>query len=107
MRILIHPTREVSPGGKSAPQRQKLHTDNVKQRLRNKSGIVVMGFQMQICLILCFSWSTMGKVCVQLRNTDAVSKEEYIRNEVNSSRLRPSLHLTFMAFCLLFIIWKQ
>ena len=49
----------------------------------------------------------MGKVCVQLRNTDAVSKEEYIRNEVNSSRLRPSLHLTFMTFCLLFIIWKQ
>ena len=23
---------------KSAPQRQKLHTDNVKQRLHNKSG---------------------------------------------------------------------
>ena len=49
----------------------------------------------------------MVKVCVQLRNTDAVSKEEYIRNEVDSSRLRPSLHLTFMAFCLLFVICKQ
>ena len=49
----------------------------------------------------------MVKVCVQLQNTDAVSKEEFIRNEVDSSRLRPSLHLTFMAFCLLFVICKQ
>ena len=49
----------------------------------------------------------MVKVCVQLRNTDAVSKEKYIRNEVDSSRLRPSLHLTFMALCLLFVICKQ
>ena len=38
LRIWIHATGEVSPGGKSAPQRQKLHTDNVKQRLHIKSG---------------------------------------------------------------------
>ena len=49
----------------------------------------------------------MVKVFVQLQNTGALSKKEYIRNEVDSSRLRPSLHLTFMAFCLLFVICKQ
>ena len=31
-------TWDVLPGGMSAPQRQKFHTDDVNQRLLNKSG---------------------------------------------------------------------
>ena len=50
----------VSRRGTSATQRQKFHTDDVNQCLHNKS--VAVGFQMQICSILRFSWSIFGKV---------------------------------------------
>ena len=33
----------------------------------NIINLVVMGFQMQICSILCFSWSILVKCCVHLR----------------------------------------
>ena len=57
---------------KSAPQRQKLHTDNVKQRLHNKSrshGVPNVNLFDFMFLLVDY-----GKVCVQLRNTDSVSK---------------------------------
>ena len=33
----------------------------------NIINLVVMGFQMQICSILCFSWSVLEKCCVHLQ----------------------------------------
>ena len=33
---------------------------------------VVMGFQKYICLILCFSWSSMVKFCVLLRMSSSM-----------------------------------
>ena len=70
-----------------------------------------MGFQMQICSILLFSWSILVKCCVHLRiqqNSNASCREDYIPQLLavfvrDSSRL----HLTFAGFCLLSVIRKQ
>ena len=53
-------------GGTSATQRQKFHSDEANQCVINP---VVMGFQMQICSILRFSWSILVKCCVHLRTS--------------------------------------
>ena len=58
------PLRDVSRWETSATQRQKFYTD-VNHCLYNNP--VVMGFQMQICSILRFSWSILEKCCVHLR----------------------------------------
>ena len=50
----------------SSTQRQKFHTDDVNECLINP---VVVGFQMQICSILRFSWSILVKCCVHLRTS--------------------------------------
>ena len=49
-------TGNVLQGGTS-------ETDDINQCLHNISGTVI-GFQMQICSILHFSWSILVKCCV-------------------------------------------
>ena len=72
------PLKDVSRGGTSATRRQKFHADDVNQ------CPVVMGFQMQICSIVRFSWSIFENCCVHLRmsshkqNSNASSREDYI-----------------------------
>ena len=60
-----------------------------------------MGFQMKICLILCFSWSIILKSCDLFRTSSSKTqmlflKTVYCRNidyfVIDSSRL----HLTFV-----------
>ena len=74
------PLRDVSRGRTSASQRQKSHTDDVNKFLNP----VVMGYQMQICSILRFSWSIFAKCCVHLRMNSSKpqmllkSREAYI-----------------------------
>ena len=65
--------RDVSRRGTSATQRQKFQADDV--------NLVVMGFQMQISSILCFSSSILEK-CSSAnelqQNSSASSREDYI-----------------------------
>ena len=72
---------DVLPEGRSAPQRQKFHTDDVNQCLHNKSGSQgvpsVTLFDFMFLLVdygkaLC---STANKL---QRNLDAFSKDEYV-----------------------------
>ena len=55
-------TGNVLRGGTSATQCQKFHSDDINQCLHNKSSTVI-GFQMQICSILHFSWWILVKCC--------------------------------------------
>ena len=69
---------------------------------------VVMGFQMQICPILCFSWSISEKCCVHLQMSS--SKTQMLLYSTNMDcfvRDSLHLHLTFATFCLLSVIRKQ
>ena len=73
-----------------------------------------MGFQMQICSILHYSWSILEKCCVHLRmsssKTQMLLLEKNILHKINiDCFLRDSscLHLTFVAFCLFSVICKQ
>ena len=52
-------TFRLGAGGETSTlQRQKFHTDDVYT-----INPIVMGLQMLICSILCFSWSIMVKFC--------------------------------------------
>ena len=66
---------DISRGGTSATQRQKFHTVYI-------INSVIVGFQMQICSILHFSWSILVKCCVHLRtsssNTQMLLLEKYM-----------------------------
>ena len=72
-----------------------------------------MGFQMQICSILRFSWSILEKCCVHLRmsssKTQMLLLEKTIFRKNIDWFIRDSsrLHFTFAAFCLLSVIRKQ
>ena len=57
-------TGDISHQGTSVTQQQKFHTDDVINV--NIINLVVMGFQMQICSILRFSWLILVKCCVYL-----------------------------------------
>ena len=60
---------DVSPEETSAPLRQKFRiAEVINVHIMNP---VVMGFQMQICSILCFSWSMLVKFCVYLRTNSS------------------------------------
>jgi len=75
-------------------------------------NLVVMGFQMQICLILYFSWSILIKFCVYLQMGS--SKTQMLLLEKNMFHKYwlffainlSCLHLTFVAF-VLSVICKQ
>ena len=73
-----------------------------------------MGFQMQICSILCFSWSIFVKCYVNLRvsssKTQMLLLEKNVFHKINIDCFvidSSHLHLTFLAFCLLSVIHKQ
>ena len=73
---------------------------------------VAMGFQIQICPILCVLWSILVKCCVLLPTSS--SKTQILLQEKTMStnidcyvRDSSRLHLTFVAFCLLSVIRKQ
>ena len=63
------PLSDASRGGTSATQRQKFHTDDVNQRLLNKSGS--HGVPNANLFNFTFSWSI-------LENSNASSREDYI-----------------------------
>ena len=65
---------------------------------------VVMGFHMQICSILHFSWSILVKCCVHLRTSFSKIQMLLFDCFVTDS-LR--LYMTFPAFCLMSVIRKQ
>ena len=65
-----------------------------------------MGLQMQICLILCFAWSILGKFCVHLLMSSSKTKVLFFHSTKNSCfviDLLHLMHLAFVAFCLSFI----
>ena len=64
-----------------------------------------MGFQMQICSILHFSWSISVKCCVHLRTSSSKIQMLLLFDLFFIDSLR--LYLTFAAFCLMFVIRKQ
>ena len=71
---------------------------------------VVMGFQMQICLILHFSWSILVKFCVHLQTSS--SKTQMLLLEKNVFQKYLLFCYRFMAFTfdpcsLLSVIHKQ
>ena len=68
-----------------------------------------MGFQMQICSILRFSWSILEKCCVHLQMSS--SKTQMLLYSTNMDCFVLGIHhvyiLTFTTFCLLSVIRKQ
>ena len=75
------PLRDVSRGGMSATQRQKLHTDDINQCLHNKSGSHVVPnaslfnfrfLQVDFGKVLCSSSNEPQQ------NSNASSREDYI-----------------------------
>ena len=87
---------DVSRGGTSAIQRQKLHTDDVNQCLHNKSGS--HGVPNANLFNFTFLLVDFGKVLCSSanelqQNSNASSREEYI----------PQIAFTFVAFCLSFV----
>ena len=71
-----------------------------------------MGFQMQICLILCFSSLILVSCWVNLA-TSSSKTQMFLLKKTNSTNIdcfvrhSSRLHLTFVPFCYLFIIRKQ
>ena len=75
------PLRDVSRGGTSATQRQKLHTDDVNQCLHNKSGS--HGAPNANLFNFTFLLVDFGKVLCSSanelqQNSNASSREDYI-----------------------------
>ena len=64
-----------------------------------------MGFQMQICSILHFSWSISVKCCLHLRTSSSKIQMLLLFDLFFTYSLR--LYLTFAAFWLMFVIRKQ
>ena len=102
---LLLAARDVSLGGTSAPQRQKFHTDDVNQRLRNKSGIHVVpnvnlfGFMVDYGKVLCSTANELHQ------NSDAFFKEEYIPGKFCSRFITFTTPFTFDLFGLLSFVF--
>ena len=91
--------RDVSPGEKSASQRQKFHTDDVSQCLHNYSGS--HGVPNPDSSILCFSRSILVKFCVICERAPAEVKcffqrRIYLKNIDRFDIDLSPLHLTFV-----------
>ena len=104
----LHAARDVSPGGKSAPQRQKFH-DDVNQCLHTKSGS--HGILNLKSSILCFSWSIMVKFCVPRRtssnNTQMLLLKKNIFHEDWLFCTRVIAFSFHFCDCLLSVVRKQ
>ena len=103
---------DVSLGGTSATQRQKFHTDAVNQCLHNISGgheVVHSNLFNFTFLLVDFTKVLCSSANELQQNSNASSREEYIPPilTVLLEIYRVYLHLTFVAFCLLFVICKQ
>ena len=71
-----------------------------------------MGLQMEICLILRFSWSILERCGVHLRMSSSKTQMLFLEKTISTNfdcfvRDSWSLHLSFSAFCLLSVIPKQ
>ena len=101
---------DVLRGGTSATQGQKFHTDDANQCLHNnKSGghEVPNIFLSNFTCLLCDFERVLCSFANELRqNSNASSREHYIL-EILTVLLENTLHLTFVAFCLLSVIRKQ
>ena len=71
---------DVSRGGTSATQRQKLHTDDaINVYIINR---VVMGFQIQICTILRVFWSILVNFCVHLPTSSSKTQRLLLEKSI-------------------------
>ena len=80
--FLLAPRRwDISSGGTSAPQRQKFHTDDANQCLRNKSdshGVPKVNLFCFIFLLVDYNKVLRSFANELQQNSDAFFKEEYI-----------------------------
>ena len=102
--------RDVSRGGTSATKRQKFHTNDVNQRLHNKSGSD--GVPNANLFNFTFLLVDFGKVlCSSVnelqQNSNASSIGNYIPQILAVLLEIHRVYLTFAAFCLLSVICKQ
>ena len=102
---------DISRGGTSATQRKKFHTDDAIQCLHNNSrnhGVPNTNLSNFTCLLV-----DSGKVlCLSAKELqqklNASSRKDYIPQILTVLlKILRVLHLTFVAFCLLFVIRKQ
>ena len=103
------PLRDVLRGGTSATQRQKFHTDDVNQCLRNKSGshgVPNANFFNFTFLLVDFGKVLCASANEVQQNSNASSREDYIRQILTVLFMR-FIVFTFDLCGLLSVIRKQ
>ena len=104
-------TGDVLPGGTSATQRQKFHTDDANQCLRNKSGsqgVLNINLSNFMCLLVDFGIVLCSSTNELQQNSNSSSREDYIPQIKTVLWEIPwHLHLTFVAFCLLSFVCQD
>ena len=101
---------DVSRGATFVTQRQKFHTDDVNQRLHNKSGS--NGVPNANLFNFTFLLVDFGKVLCSSasepqQNSNASPRGNYIPQILAVLLEIHRVYLTFAAFCLLSVICKQ
>ena len=103
----MHCAGDVSPGGTSASQRQKFHTDDVNQYLHNKSGS--HGVSNANLFNFMFLLVDFGNFFVFICEPAPAKLKCFFQRRIYSTNIdcfvRDSsrLHLPFVAFCVPFV----